>query len=128
MELTTAPTAGPSLEEVRALFENWRQNRKKRAPIPETLWEAAAALYPSYCLHRISKTLHLNHTKLKHYARPELSTQSPAAAEDFIELEPPVCQPQRTVDMQHVNGSRMRIENADSNEVVELARLFWSRP
>jgi hypothetical protein len=30
--------------------------------------------------------------------------------------------------MQHVNGSRMRIENADSNEVVELARLFWSRP
>jgi hypothetical protein len=24
--------------------------------------------------------------------------------------------------MQHVNGSRMRIENADSNEVVELAR------
>jgi len=30
--------------------------------------------------------------------------------------------------MQHANGSRMRIENAGSAEVIELARLFWSRP
>jgi hypothetical protein len=128
MELTTAPATPASLEEVRALFENWRQNRKKLAPIPETLWEAAAALYPSYSLHRIAKTLHLNHTKLKHYARPEPSMQSRAAAEDFIELDSPACAHQSTVDMQHVNGSRMRVENAGSVEVIELARLFWSRP
>jgi len=94
----------------------------------ETLWEAAASLYPAYSLHRIARILQLNHTKLKHYARPEPSTQSLAAAEDFIELEPPVCQRHRTVDMQHVNGSRMRIENAGSDEVIELARLFWSLP
>jgi len=30
-------------------------------------------------------------TKLKHYARPEPPTQSPASAEDFIELKPPAC-------------------------------------
>lgn len=66
MELTTTPAAPASLEEVRALFEHWRQNRKKRGPLPESLWEAAASLYPSYSLYRIAKTLHLNHTKLKH--------------------------------------------------------------
>ena len=128
MELTTAPAPAASLEEVQALFTHWRQNRKKRAPIPETLWEAAASLYPAYSLHRIARTLHLNHTKLKHYARPEPTAQSPAAAQDFIELEPPVCQQQSAVDMQHANGSRMRVENAGSVEVIELARLFWSRP
>lgn len=127
MELTAYPAAAASLEEVRALFQHWRQNRVKRAPIPEALWEAAASLYPSYSLHRISKTLNLNHTKLKHYARPEQSVQS-VAAEDFIELEPAVCQHQSIVDMQHTNGSRMRVENAGSVEVTELARLFWSQP
>jgi len=127
MELTTAPAPAASLEEVQALFAHWRQNRKKRAPIPETLWEAAASLYPAYSLHRIARTLHLNHTKLKHYARPEQSIQS-TAAQDFIELEPPVCQQQSAVDMQHANGSRMRVENAGSDKVIELARLFWSQP
>ena len=128
MELTAAPATPASLEEVRALFENWRQNRKKRAPIPETLWEAAAALYPAYSLHCIAKTLHLNHTKLKHYARHESPTQSPVAEEGFIELKPAVCRNQSTVDMQHANGSRMRVENAGSVEVIGLARMFRSRP
>lgn len=127
MELTATPAAPASLEEVQALFEHWRQNRKKRAPIPETLWEAAASLYPAYSLHRIARTLHLNHTNLKHYVKPNQPMQS-AAAQDFIELAPPVCQHQSTVDMQHANGGRMRVENADSDKVIELARLFWSQP
>jgi len=127
MELTATPATLASLEDVRTLFENWRQNRKKRVPIPDALWAAAAALYPAYSLHRISRTLRLNHTKLKHYARPEPPMQSPAA-EEFIELEASVCRHQRTVEIQHANGGRMRIENAGSAEVIELARLFWSRP
>ncbi len=128
MELRTAPAAPASLEEVRALFEHWRQNRKKRGPLPESLWKAAAALYPSYSLHLISKTLHLNHTKLKQYAMTEQPMQSSGGTEDFIELKPAVCGQQSTVDMQQADGSRMRIENTGSLEVIELARLFWSRP
>ncbi|MFP4453632.1 MAG: hypothetical protein ACLFNW_04525 [Desulfobacterales bacterium] len=38
------------------------------------------------------------------------------------------CRYQSTVDMQDANGCRMRVENAGSVEVIELARLFWSLP
>lgn len=128
MKLTTAPPAQASLEEVRALFEHWRQNRKKKGPLPESLWKAAAALYPAHSLHLISKTLHLNHTKLKQYAMPEQPMQTSGGTEDFVELEPTFCRYQSTVDMQDANGCRMRVENAGSVEVIELARLFWSLP
>ena len=33
-----------NLDEVRIRFENWRQNRRGKQPIPEELWSAATEL------------------------------------------------------------------------------------
>ena len=85
MDLIQPSGEQPNLDEIRAQFEQWRHSRDKGKAIPEALWEAAASLYPAYSLHRISRALRLNHTKLKQYAQepsPDLCT--PTAS--FIEL------------------------------------------
>ena len=41
-----------SLEQVQQRFESWRQRRKKRTHIPQSLWKAAVALsmYRAVCV------------------------------------------------------------------------------
>ncbi len=123
------PSGEQSLDKVCAQFEQWRHSRDKRKAIPEALWEAAASLYPDYSLHRISKALRLNHTKLKDYvkaASPDLSIQTAS----FIELgfARPESSCRCIVEMQHQNGARMTIQVTESQDMMKLARLFWSRP
>jgi len=105
MELITSSEKHPSLEEVQAQFEQWRRSRGKRQAIPASLWAAASSLYPSYSLHRISKTLGLNHTKLKHHIKRPSPGLPMEAAEAFIELGFASPSPDRqcVVDMRHCN-------------------------
>lgn len=130
MELIPSSDRHPSLEAVQAQFEQWRRSRGKRRPIPASLWEAASSLYPEYSLHRISRTLRLNHTKLKHYIERPSSDLPLAASGAFIELGFASPAPDRrcVVEMRHSDGSRMTVQDADTRELMKLARLFWSRP
>lgn len=129
MDLIQPSGEQPSLEKVRAQFEQWRHSRDKRKAIPAALWEAAASLYPAYSLHRISRALRLNHTKLKQYVQGPSPDLPMPTAEAFIELgfvkPAPACQ--YSVEMQHQNGARMTMQVA-SQDLLKLARLFWSRP
>jgi len=118
----------PNLDEIRAQFEQWRHSRDKGKAIPEALWEAAASLYPAYSLHRISRALRLNHTKLKQYAQepsPDLCTPTASFIELGFAKPAPTCQ--YSVEMQHQNGARMTMQ-VPSQDLIKLARLFWSRP
>ena len=65
MDLTAPSGQQSSLEQVQAQFEQWRRSRDKRRAIPESLWEAAASLYPAFSINRISRTLSLDYTRLK---------------------------------------------------------------
>ena len=56
---------GQDLEEVRRMFEQWRQRRKLGARIPAELWEAAVSLYPRYTVNQISRELRLDFVDLK---------------------------------------------------------------
>ena len=121
----------PSLDEVRAQFEQWRHSRDKREAIPEALWKAAASLYPAHSLHRISSALRLNHTQLKQRIHEQQAVALPAVPA-FIELgisdaaTPCEC----NVEMQHRDGAQMRIQfkGGSRPDLMKLARLFWSRP
>ena len=132
MELIQTSGQQLSLDQVRAQFDAWRQNRDKRKSIPDQLWAAAASLYPAYSLHHISKALRLNHTKLKQCVQEYSSaTPAPPTATTFIELgfdnPSPPCQ--CVIEMQHKDGAKMTIQNPDGNlDLMKLARLFWSRP
>jgi len=127
MALITTSSQQADLETVRTQFEHWRQNRNKRSPIPDSLWKAAASLFPAYSLSRISKILRLNYTQLKHFVKgplPELS----GATEHFINLgiATPACQ--CTVEMRHPDGKCMSVQGLNSRDLINIARLFWSRP
>lgn len=51
---------------VRAEIASWRANRKKRGPVPETIWSSAVILAERYSVYRISHAFRLNYGSLKH--------------------------------------------------------------
>jgi len=123
------PSGEHNLDEVRVKFKQWRNRCDKRKAIPEALWEAAASLYPAHSLHRISKALRLNHTKLKHYVQgppPDLSM--PTASFIEVDFAGPASPCKGIVEMRHQNGAGMTMQVTDSRDLIKLARLFWSRP
>ena len=120
MKTPESPTDQRRLEEVRERFEQWRDSRDKRGRIPDALWEAAATLYPAYSVHQIAKALHLNHRKLRQRIHEQQAVPSlPTAAPAFIDLgvsdvlTPCEC----TVEMQHQNGARMRVQVKGRSEL-----------
>jgi len=123
------PSGEYSLDEVREKFKQWRNSRDRGKAIPEALWKAAASLYPAYSLHRISKALSLNHTKLKHYVQ-NISPNPSVPTASFIELD--VAQAplpfKGIIEMQHQNGARMTIQIADSSDLINITQQFWSQP
>jgi hypothetical protein len=102
-----------ALEEVHELFERWRQSKRDRDPIPETLWEAAVSLTDGYSVNKIARRLHLNHNDLKIRARSQIT---------FIEL-PLATRAECTIEVEKPTGERMRIRG--NCNVVELARAFF---
>ena len=128
MDLIAPSEQQSSLEQVQAPFEQWRRSRDKRRAIPESLWEAAASLYPAFSINRISKTLSLDYTRLKKHVHPQAAELVKPAGTTFIELgiagaDPVGC----TVEMRHRNGS-MTAQGINSRDLMKIARLFWSRP
>ena len=104
-----------TLEEVRELFDGWRHGRRRRDPIPDALWRAAASLTSARSINEVARYLHLNHTDLKTRAHRANRTA-------FIELDPVTVTNECLVEMEKPTGERMRIRG--SCDVIELARVF----
>jgi hypothetical protein len=123
-----------SLEDVRNQFENWRLHRKKRVPIPTSLWQAAVSLFPQHSVYEISKALRLNYTDLKHRVEAQRSVfQSPAISEPaFFELgglSAPMSTAQCIVEMQHPDGAKMKMyfKGDVGLDLLQLGKTFWSK-
>ena len=50
------------LEGVRRRIERWRQTRKVRSPIPDSLWAAAVRMVNAYGMNRTARALRLSFT------------------------------------------------------------------
>lgn len=119
----------PTVDGVRRQFEAWRQTRKKKTPIPSTLWEAAASLSDNHSVNHIARTLRLDHAKLK--ARVEQRNQTGSTPPAFVELpivslaEPAAC----VVEMENRYGERllMQFKGNVSLDLLELGKSFWRR-
>jgi hypothetical protein len=102
----------PALEDVRDLFDRWRHDRRRRDPIPDALWKAAASLTDVHSVNVVARCLHLNHTDLKARTHRKPIT--------FVELAPVSID--CTVEIEKPTGERMRIKG--SCNLIELAREF----
>ena len=117
-----------SLEEAKARFENWRQNRKGKAAIPDELWAAAVEVAGKEGINRASTELRVewNHLKRRMAAASETSTKPFPPA--FLELVAPRPQqlPECTVELEGRGGKlTIRLKNAPASYLATLSRELW---
>lgn len=123
MPRSKTPTV--SLEEAKARFEAWRQNRKGKAAIPDELWAAAAEVARKEGVSRTSTELRVewNHLKRRMAAASKASTK-PAPA-TFVELVAPRPQqlPECTIELECRCGKlRIQLKNASVSDLAALSR------
>ena len=128
-------TAQSTLEEVRHLFEQWREVRKHRTPIPDSLWAKAVSLSADHPIYKISKSLRLNHTDLTRrvcLSRTEAPPKPVTSPHAFIELDMTASSmtgADYIIEMEDRNGSKMKmhIQGNTSIDSLGLIRAFWNK-
>jgi len=108
-------------------FEQWRERRRPRAPIPEGLWREAAELACAHGINRTARALRLDYYSLKKRAVAAARTGEPAT--EFVEVLPggmPASQPECTIELEEASGAKMRIRLQGGNlpDIADLTRAF----
>lgn len=114
------------IDEVRARFEEWRQNRQGKSPIPDELWSAAAELARKDGINRTAAELHLDGGKLKRLMEANATSGKPAAT--FVELLTPraLSIPESTIELEGRHGTvRIQLKGASASDVAGLSRALW---
>ena len=129
MNQETPPVQKTKLEKVRDRFEEWRKNRKKRTPVPESLWKSAVGLSKEYSTFKISKILRLNYMDLKkrvHEAKNGKQTKK-VSKSAFVELgfSQSACPAKCVVEMENQHGVKMKMHLNDAS-VLDLVALWKS--
>ena|SRR2546423_14674068 len=118
-------TAIITLDEAKARFEAWRQNRKGKAAIPDELWSAAVAVARREGVSRTSTELRVewNYLKRRMAAAPAPSPKT--AGPTFVELVAPRPEPhpECTIELEGRRGSlRIQLKNASASYLAMLSR------
>src|SRR5215203_4880847 len=78
----------PDLLALSQRLEQWRSEQPPRTRLPESIWTAAVEMAQRHGLHRTTKTLRLDYTKLKNRMPAAVRATEPAPA-GFLELLAP---------------------------------------
>ena len=117
-----------NLDEVRTRFENWRQNRRGKQPIPEELWSAAIGVARRDGVNPTAAALHLDGGKLKRRMVAAGSVSGKGMPPTFVELMAPhtVDQHECTIELEGRKGKlRIHWKGATSADVAALSRALW---
>jgi 2-hydroxychromene-2-carboxylate isomerase len=115
----------PSVDEVRARFEEWRQTRKGKARIPDELWSAAVEVARREGVNRTAAALGLDGGKLKRYLVGSNSVSSRAVPSAFVELMASEVSglPEYTIELEGRTGKlRILCKGVSVAELAELSR------
>jgi hypothetical protein len=115
-----------TIDAVRARFEEWRQNRQGKSPIPDELWSAAAELARKDGVNRTAAELHLDGGKLKRLMGAKTTSGKPAPT--FVELLAPraVSVPECTIELEGRRGTiRIQLKGASAAGLAGLSRALW---
>ena len=116
----------PTVEEVRARLEEWRQSGKKGVAIPDKLWSAAIAVARRDGVTRTATALHLDGGKLKRLMKAADGVEKKTTAPSFMELIAPeaAAVAQCAIELEG-RRARMRIElKANAADVVSFSRTL----
>ena len=115
-----------TIDELRARFEAWRQNRQGKSPIPDELWSAATELARKDGINRTAAELHLDGGKLKRLMGAKATSGKPAPT--FVELLTPraICVPECTIELEGRRGTvRIQLKGASTSDLAGLSRALW---
>jgi hypothetical protein len=128
----------PVIEQVQSRFQQWRKTRRGKAPIPDELWEAAAALARQDGVNRTATALGLDGSKLKRRlgesaaaAAATTRRTAPTAPPTFVELRaapaanPVANRPEYTIELEGRHGKlRIHCPGATAAELAGLSRAL----
>lgn len=121
------------LEGVRRELALWRQQRKHRERIPETLWRAMARLARTHGVSRVSHALRIDYHGLKRRSGESQRTVSRAEpkAATFLELKmpAPVEASGWVAELEDRSGARLTLRMVQNNQagMIGLVRVFLNR-
>ena len=114
-----------SLEEAKARFEQWRNNRRGKARIPAELWLAAVEVARKEGINRTARELHVAWDDLK---RRMPATGAVPRQPAFVELITPRVQPvpECTLEVEGRRGKlRIQLKGASASDLASLSRVLW---
>ncbi len=121
------------LERTRQRFERWRETRKVRSRIPESLWTSAVKMARAYGINRTARVLRVNYYSLKERVESETSSAEVSKGNTpstFVELTAPAIAStcECLLELEDVRGAKMRIElkGVEVPDLAALSRSFWS--
>ena len=120
-------TAIITIEEAKARFGEWRQNRRGKARIPAELWSAAVAVARKEGLNRTARELHVAWDDLKR--RMEEASPKPALPA-FVELVTPRASslPECTIELEGRRAKlRIQLKNVPASYLATLSRELWEQ-
>jgi len=118
-----------TIEALQARFEEWRRSRQGKSPIPEELWEIAAALARRDGVHRTAVALRLDGAKLKQRMTRRGARSAPAGPPAFLELITPrglAHGPEYMLELEGASGKlRIHCKGAGAADIAALSRALW---
>ena|SRR5277367_4368372 len=120
-------TPNVKLEEAKARFGEWRQNRRGKARIPAELWSAAVAVAQKEGVNRTARELHVAWDDLKR--RMPITGEVPRQGSPaFVELVTPRAPslPECTIELEGRRGKlRIQLKNVPASYLATLSRELW---
>jgi len=117
-----------NLEEAKARFAEWRQNRRGKARIPAELWSAAVEVARKEGLNRTARELHVAWDDLKRRMAITGEVPRQPGSPAFVELVAPQTQsvPECILEVEGRRGKlRIQLKGASSSELATLSRALW---
>ena len=120
------------LERTRQRFERWRETRKVRSRIPESLWTSAVKMAKAYGINRTARALRVDYYSLKERVEGEASSSGVSkrnTSSSFVELAAPAIAStcECLLELEDVAGAKMRIhlKGVEVPDLAALSRSFW---
>ena len=120
------------LERTRQRFERWRETRKVRSRIPESLWTSAVKMARAYGINRTARALRVNYYALKERLETESSSSDSSeksTSSTFVELTAPAIAStcECLLELEDVAGAKMRVhlKGVEVPDLAALSRSFW---
>jgi len=117
-----------TLEEVQMRLLEWRNRRRRGAPIPPEIWASATNLAREHGTAKVARRLRLDYYALRKRVEPVPEAQRYGSP--FVELFPSLsggtCE--CTLELEHPKGARLRIQIKGGGEpdLAAVTRAFWA--